>query len=74
LTTTVDNTRKTRARVMAWAPFRHTYVQIGGVFIAWLDALTRGFGLELGAIYFDAALPARKRPVRLRRYDERANN
>jgi XPG domain containing len=48
-----------------------SYAAIGAAFIAWLDAL-KVFGFSVGALYFDAALPTRKRPIRLQRTNARA--
>ena len=50
-----------------------SYAATGAAFIAWLDAL-QGFGFSVGALYFDAALPAMKRPIRLQRVNSRAKD
>jgi hypothetical protein len=50
-----------------------SYAATGAAFIAWLDAL-QSFGFSVGALYFDSALPAIKRPIRLQRVNSRAKD
>lgn len=40
-----------------------SYRSISAVFVAWLTAL-EAHGIKIGAVIFDGALPARKRPIR----------